>query len=364
MKKITLLTLLVGFIAQAQIPTGYYDHATGSNYVLKTQLKRIVNTTDDPEITANEYFHNSQTYSSLWTLYQTSDDTVGGKVWDMYSNCDFTFGTDQDSGSGGTTECDKYNREHSFPRSWYGDGSSHPMKSDAFHVIPVDKKVNAERGNFAYGEVNTSLTYTTPGSALKGTSSIAGPTGTVFEPHDDYKGDIARGLLYVAVRYEDEIASWETNDSDGDSMLDGSSDKVFEQWALDMLYDWHVNDPVSQKEIDRNNDIYNAQNNRNPFIDHPEWVAEIWQSVLATEDFTVSQNSLQLFPNPIKNEMLTIKNAENNQVMIFDVLGKLVFEKAITESTSKLNLDSLKSGMYFVQISNGANSTTKKLIKK
>ncbi|MFD0962805.1 endonuclease [Pseudofulvibacter geojedonensis] len=363
MKKITLLLLMVGLVAQAQIPTGYYDHATGTGYTLKTQLKRIVNDANDPEITVNEYLHMPQSYSSLWTLYQTSDDRTDGYVWEVYSQCNFVFGTDQDSGTGGGTECDKYNREHTFPRSWYGDGSTHPMRADAFHVLPSDKKVNAERGNLAYGEVATA-NYTSNNGSQRGTSSIAGPTGQVFEPADEFKGDIARGLFYVAVRYEDEIATWETNDSDGDSMLDGSSNKVFEQWALDMLYSWHINDPVSQKEIDRNNDIYNHQNNRNPFIDNPLYVAQIWGSVLATEDFSNTNNEFSMFPNPLNNNILTIKNAQNSNVLIFDVLGKKVFEKTVLENTSRLNLSQLNNGMYFVQIENKNSSAIKKLIKK
>lgn len=363
MKKITLLLLLVGLIAQAQIPTGYYDHATGSGYTLKTQLKRIVNDLDDPEITVNEYQHNPQTYSSLWTLYQTSDDRPDGFVWEVYSQCDFVFGTDQDSGSGGSVECDKYNREHTFPRSWYGDGSTHPMRADAFHVLPSDKKVNAERGNLAYGEVATA-NYTSNNGSQRGTSSIAGPTGQVFEPADEFKGDIARGLFYVAVRYEDEIASWEANDSDGDSMLDGTSNKVFEQWALDMLYDWHINDPVSTKEIDRNNDIYAHQNNRNPFIDNPAYVGQIWGSVLATDSFSLQENQVQLFPNPLNSDILTIKNAANTQIAIYDVLGKSVYTTTINLETETINLVQLNAGMYFVKINNGTQSITKKLMKK
>lgn len=374
MKKITLLLFMMGLIAQAQIPTGYYDHATGTGYTLKTQLKRIVNDSNDPEITSNEYLHMPQPYSSLWTLYQTSDDRLNPDypatepneidVWDMYSDCNFIFVTDQDGGSGGNVECDKYNREHTFPQSWYGGGSTHPMRADAFHVIPADKKVNADRGNLAYGIVNTSLSHTTPGNALKGTSSISGPTGQVFEPNDEYKGDIARGLFYVAVRYEDEIAGWEANDTDGDSMLNGTSNKVFEQWALDMLYDWHINDPVSQKEIDRNNDIYNHQNNRNPFIDNPTYVGQIWGSVLSTDTFTVQENSIQFYPNPLNGGNLTIKNAANTQVAIYDVLGKKVFETNIQIDSKTINLNLLKTGMYFVKINTKNKQITKKLIKK
>jgi endonuclease I len=389
MKKITLLLLLltIGFSVHAQIPTGYYDHASGTTgYDLKTRLKRIINTADDPEITSNEYFHDRQDYGDLWNLYETSDSRPNPNydvsipangpefyVWEMYSDgdCDFLFGKvvdggQQDNGTLGNSECQLFNREHSFPRSWYGDGSSHPMKSDAFHVIPSDKYTNGQRGNLAYSEVNTSLSYSTPGTALKGTSSISGPTGTVFEPADQYKGDIARGLLYVAVRYEDEIASWETNDSDGDSMLDGTSNKVFEQWAIDMLYSWHVNDPVSQKEIDRNNDIfYSFQNNRNPFIDHPEYVAEIWGAVLAVNDYTA--NDFSIYPNPTNADLVYINKGNNtiNNLELYSISGKLILSKKINTSHSTItleNLNSVASGMYLLKIQTDKNTVIKKLV--
>lgn len=373
--------LLVSLSIQAQIPTGYYDHATSTGYTLKTQLKRIINSANDPEITANEYFHAPQTYGDLWSLYETSDSRPDPTynppaqpnqflVWEMYSDCDFIFGPvvdggQQDNGTLGNSECQLFNREHTFPRSWYGDGSNHPMKSDAFHVIPSDKYTNGQRGNLAYSEVNTSLSYSTPGTALKGTSSISGPTGTVFEPANQYKGDIARGLLYVAVRYEDEIASWETNDSDGDSMLDGTPNKVFEQWAIDMLYSWHVNDPVSQKEIDRNNAIYNFQSNRNPFIDHPEYVAEIWGSVLAVDDYAA--NDFSIYPNPTHADLVYINKGNNTikNLELYSISGKLILTKKINTNNAIITLDSLNSvasGMYLLKIQTDKNTVIKKLV--
>lgn len=381
MKKITLLILLVSFSLQAQIPTGYYDHATGTGYTLKTQLKRIVNTANDPEISTNEYFHAAQSYDDLWNLYETSDfranpnypatDPNEFLVWDMYSNCDFIFGTvasggHQDNGTGGGNECDRFNREHSFPRSWFGGSSGLPIFSDAFHVIPSDKKVNGQRGNLAYGEVNTSISHTnTANNSYIGTSSLSGPTRDVFEPIDIYKGDLARGLLYIAVRYEDEIASWENLNDDGNEMLDGTSSKVFEQWAIDMLYSWHVNDPVSQKEIDRNNAIYNFQSNRNPFIDHPEYVAQIWGSVLAVDDY--ASNDFSIYPNPTHADIVYINKGNNaiKSLELYSISGKLILTKKINTSHSTITLDNLNSvasGMYLLKIQTDKNTVIKKLV--
>jgi len=257
-----LLCASVSLHVFSQIPTGYYDQASGkSGYALKTSLYNIIKG------------HNDRGYSALWTLYETSDKRDDGFVWDMYSDCDLEFNNDQDMGSGGTVECDKFNREHTFPQSWFG--GSGIMRNDPFHVMPTDKKVNSVRGNFAYGEVSNA-NYTSLNGSKLGANTIAGHSATVFEPIDMYKGDLARGYLYMATRYENVIAGWEKNDSDGDAMLNGTSDQVYEDWALEMLIAWHQADPVSQKEIDRNDAIYDFQGNRNPFIDHPEYVASIW----------------------------------------------------------------------------------------
>jgi endonuclease I len=265
-------------------------------------------------------------------------------------------------GLSGTSECQIFNREHSFPRSWFGDNQSLAIFADPFHVIPADKKVNGIRGNLAFGEVATA-NYTSNNGSKRGTSSLTGPTGDVFEPADEFKGDIARGIFYVATRYENLISNWETNDSDGDSMLDGSSNKVFEQWALDMLYNWHINDPVSQKELDRNEAIFNYQNNRNPFIDNPQYVFDIWQSVLSIEDVQ-QQATINLYPNPVKN-ILTIDLIayETVKIEIYDILGKRVFKTQI-KGDSKINLQALKTGVYIMKLTKNNMSISKKLIKQ
>ncbi|MGF1556041.1 endonuclease [Paucihalobacter sp.] len=355
----TFIFLLLASTLFAQIPNGYYNSATGTGFTLKTQLKNIIDDINDGN---GQAFHDtSVTYNQLWLLYETSDVRPDGKVWDMYSDCNFTFVQDQDTGSGGSTECDKFNREHTFPRSWFGNVTSHPIFSDAFNVIPTDKKVNAERGNLAYGQV-ASANYTSLNGSKRGTSSLAGPTGQVFEPADEFKGDIARGFFYLATRYQDEIGTWETNDTDGDSMLDGTSNKVFEQWALDMLYNWHLNDPVSQKEIDRNNAVFNHQSNRNPFIDNPQYVFEIWQNVLSVNQFEAAQ-LIKIFPNPTKDNEVTILVNEDILAEVYDILGKRVKMQSITVNQQKLNLSDLSKGVYLVRLKSDNAVITRKIIK-
>lgn len=261
-----LTNLIFTLILNAEIPAGYYDSATGSGYTLKTQLHNII---DD---------HTVVSYDALWTHFQSTDvDNYyenNGSPLDMYSEnpsgpdpYNWTFVSDQCGNYTGEGSC--YNREHSFPKSWFNDAS--PMYSDIFHLYLTDGYVNGRRSNWPFGEVNAP-TWTSLNGSKVGPCSYPGYTGTVFEPLDEFKGDFARSYFYMATRYEDVISGWP-----GSDMLDGSADKVYTDWALNMLIEWHTNDPVSQKEIDRNNIIYSdVQGNRNPFIDNPNYVYQIW----------------------------------------------------------------------------------------
>jgi endonuclease I len=247
--------------ALAAIPPGYYNTATGTGATLKTNLYNIING------------HTSKGYDLLWTAFETTDKRADGKVWDMYSNTNYDFSTNQ-CGSTISGEGDCYNREHSFPASWFG-GEVSPMYTDLFQVYPSDGKVNEVRGNYPYGKVGTA-DYTSTNGSKRGNCVTTGYSGTVFEPADEYKGDFARTYFYMATRYENLIAGWYANSTYADAVLQNNNFPVFETWFLNMLGEWHVADPVSQKEIDRNDAIYAIQGNRNPFIDHPEYVYQIW----------------------------------------------------------------------------------------
>jgi len=261
--KTLLLFLFLLFItlqSKSEIPPGYYSPANGlSGAALKTALYNIIND------------HTVISYSNLWNAFTSTDINSSGKVWDMYSNCNFTFITNQCGNF--SSECDCYNREHSFPHSWFNEAS--PMESDLFQVYPTDGTVNGMRANYPYGTV-ASASYTSGNGSKVGPCNFPGYTGTVFEPIDEYKGDFARTYFYMATRYENLIASWQNNPG-ANAVLDGTSFPCYDTWFLNLLGTWHTNDPVSQKEIDRNNEIYsNYQDNRNPYIDHPEYVYQVW----------------------------------------------------------------------------------------
>ena len=233
--------------------------------------------------------YSSLGYSGLWTAYRTTDVRDNGKIWDMYSDCSWTVGSDQ-CGSY-SNECDCYNREHSIPKSWFGGSESGPG-CDIFQVVPTDGYVNNRRSNYAFGEVS-SASYTYDGAKLgsaksitiTGGNTIAGNTGasiscsgTVFEPRDEYKGDFARGYFGTMIK-------WANGDYSAFTTGDGS--KIFSsnystgafgltKYGVALLMKWHRQDPVSQKEIDRNNGIQQTQGNRNPFIDYPYLAEYIW----------------------------------------------------------------------------------------
>ena len=199
----------------------------------------------------------------------------------MYSNLrEMTFVTDQAGNY--KKEGDVYNREHSWPNSWFG-GEVQPMYTDLHHLYPTDGFVNNKRSNYAFGETNGESYKSANDFSKLGACTYPGYTGTVFEPNDDYKGDFARTYFYMVTCYEEKLPDWFTNygTKEGVSQtIDGSKYPGLRDWQLEMLMKWSKNDPVSaDKETPRNNAVYTIQNNRNPFIDYPGLEEYIWGSL-------------------------------------------------------------------------------------
>lgn len=249
------LVAAVGAWAQGPNDSGtYYQNANGkSGQALRTALKSIINP------------HTSLGYDGVWDAYKTTDKRADGYVRDWYSNTtNFTFGTDQ-AGSY-KKEGDVYNREHSVPQSWFN--KANPMKCDVVHVIPTDGYVNNRRSNYPYGEVS-SITYASNNSYSKvGSCKTSGYSGSVFEPNDEIKGDIARIYFYMSTCYADNNSGW------GDIFT--STGLV--SWHMDMMMRWSKQDPIDEVEIARNNAVYKVQKNRNPFVDYPGLEDYVWGS--------------------------------------------------------------------------------------
>lgn len=243
----------------AAIPDGYYNSVSG-----KKGADNILNALQ----TCISRDYNEISYKGLEPHYLNTD-FYSDTLWDMYSTCRFTY---DDANKPQKYVCDGWNKEHVCCQSWLGSG---PMVSDMFNVYPTDARVNNLRSNYPYGVVGTSkgISGDPDHHALGklGSSSISGYSGTCYEPDDRYKGDFARTFFYMVARYRSNIL----NSGDGAKMF-SSNPTNLTAYSLAFLLDWHRNDPVSDKEIDRNQAVYGEQNNRNPFIDYPELVEYIW----------------------------------------------------------------------------------------
>ncbi len=292
--------ILAGGVASAEIPAGYYDSCEGkTGQALLTALyQKITN-------------HTNVGYDGLWDVYKVSDVRADGTLWDIYTT---------KAWSTNFTKCGNYsvigdcvNREHSMPKSVWGGGKS-AQYSDAFHLYPTDGKVNGQRSNYPYGECSGGTRLPNNGSVQAlgrlGTSTFAGYTGKVFEPDDQYKGDLARSYFYMAACYNNLIASWTQGEMG--NMMGGNNYPVFKSWAVDLLLKWSRQDEVSQKEIDRNEAIYSFQKNRNPFIDHPELVEYIWGDKVGQAWYAGSSAQQSDILQPVQNVTIDMGMAAIN----------------------------------------------------
>jgi len=297
---ILVMSLLASPVVFSQGPNdsgAYYQAADGKRGVeLKTALFRIVSP------------HTVVSYTpGVWQAVNSYDLRDDGKIWDIYSGIsNFTPGDDQNKGVEGK-EGDTYNREHAMPRSWFKEANQennttkvYPMYTDLHHLFPTDTYVNGLRSNYPYGELEKGANPTKQSEGGFSKFGICDPAigyvvvngkARVFEPADEYKGDLARVYFYMATAYESyknekgierSPADWDSSDK---TMLDGTVFPFFKPWALNMLLRWAWQDPVSEKEIRRNEAIFGIQNNRNPFVDYPRLEQYIW-GVYADEAFS------------------------------------------------------------------------------
>ncbi|MFH7017517.1 endonuclease [Flavobacterium sp. FlaQc-47] len=350
-KNYSLFFLLLVTVGFAQIPSGYYSTATGTGYTLKTQLYNIIKG------------HTNNGYAGLYTTYQTSDvDNFyenDGSVLDMYS--ENPSGTDPYNYSTGTTqrcgnysaEGDCYNREHIIPQSIFNEAS--PMVADAHFITPTDGKVNGMRSNYPHGTVS-SATYTSQNGSKLGSSAVSGYSGTVFEPINAFKGDIARMYFYFATRYENTVSGYSY------PMFDGSANKVFTTAFLNMLLAWNAQDPVSAREIARNNAIYGRQNNRNPYIDHPEYVNQIWGGTAPSGDTQAPTAATSLASTAKTATSITLAwNASTDNVGVtgYDVYANSVLKTTISGTSATITgLTASTSYSIYVKAKDAAGNTS------
>ena len=351
---LTLFSLVfISSAMLAQIPANYYNNAAGLNGdALRLALFNIIKN------------HNTQSYSSLWNHFGTTDKQPNSNyIWDIYSDnpnganpYNHTYNSDQCGNYNAENVC--YNREHSMPKSWFHDIS--PMRTDLFHLYPTDGYVNGRRSNNSYGEVS-SASWTSQNGSKLGTCNYPGystsfPNSKVFEPIDEYKGDLARSYFYMLTRYRFR-QFYQDGNNHNDMVVGNGGTNVcqFTPWAQNMLLEWAANDPVSQKEIDRNNRIYQIQGNRNPYIDHPEWPAMVWGPFASIDNYKNLLTKAWYANNQlhINGE---IKQATN--VVIYNMLGEIVNIHKISNNNSTFNVQ-LPKGVYLVTIEGKLSNTLK-----
>ncbi|HBY17487.1 MAG TPA: nuclease, partial [Porphyromonadaceae bacterium] len=227
--------------ASAEFKAGYYDKMNGkSGAALKAAAKECVRT------------HQTLVYSDLPTYWQYSDvypELVDGckRWWDMYSDAVYLIKRGQTGKS--SFSANKMQREHSVPKSWWKQSGSveyTPAYSDMWNLYPSDGAANQAKLNYPLG-LTASTSFNNGVSKIGGAmTGYGGGSRYVFEPDDEYKGDFARAYMYVATVYDD--INWVIN-----YMYKKEAYPTLVPWAKEMLLQWCRQDPVDQKEIDRNN---------------------------------------------------------------------------------------------------------------
>ena len=251
----SIIMLLVVVCATAQ--KEYYTSVDGikGGEPLKTALYNLIKN------------HKKISYGSgedkTWGAFYTTDAVIeNGKrrVLDMYSPEKRYFGNKGSAISG-------MNIEHSVPKSWWG-GTNNNAYCDLHHLNPSDQTGNSRKSNYPLGEL-TSETWTN-GVASVGKANINGSSANAFEPIDEYKGDFARTYMYMFTCYQD--LTWSTTQMN----YANSTYPTLKPWAVELLLKWHEQDPVSEKEVNRNNAVYAVQGNRNPYVDYPQLADYVW----------------------------------------------------------------------------------------
>lgn len=255
--RLTLLTLAAALMWSAatyaaDVPVQYYSSLKGlKDAELKTAIYRLV-----------RKFTEVSSYNALPQYFMRTDVyPESNRWWDMYS--DIPLYAPSFRG---------LNREHSFPKSWWGGLTDIPAYVDLNHLYPSEMAANTAKSNYPLGTVDRSSNVKFDNGICTVGYPVAGQGGGanfVFEPDDEYKGDFARTYFYMATAYQDQ--RWKYT-----YMVSQNTYPTLNGWSVELLLKWHRADPVSEKETLRNQAVYLIQNNRNPFIDYPDLAEYIW----------------------------------------------------------------------------------------
>ena len=314
--------LLIGFAVAftslyAAVPRGYYDSVNGkTDRELKTGLHNILKN------------HTKLSWSGMWRYFYTTDNRGNNIVWDMYSDQVFEFN--------GNNSVAGLQIEHSFPKSWWAvaaDVAKYAAYTDLNHLYPAEAKANLAKLNNILGIADMS----DPKLFDNGVSKIGAmdivnypnyPAVKCFEPDDEYKGDFARAYMYVVTCYEDYAEQWRGEAIN--MLIFGKTYPVFQEWAQEMLLEWHRTDPVSTKELDRNEAVFKLQNNRNPFIDYPELAEYIWGSSIGkpfqVPDSDIAIDAVLISPTEGTNLYFGEVKPAHESTLILNIRGKKMID--------------------------------------
>ena len=336
MKNITLL-LLALFIAlslKAQIPSGYYN---GTEGLMEEQLKSALH-----DIIKN---HDEHSYSDLkWMLKETDEDPNNSNnvilLYTGRSQNKSTFG-------GGAND---WNREHVWAKSHGDFGNNPPAGTDAHHLRPTDASVNSSRGNKDFDN----------GGQQHSEADECYFTSDTWEPRDAVKGDVARMIFYMSVRYEGG-----NGEPDLEVVDYVNTSPQPKHGKLSTLLEWSAQDPPDAFEINRNNVIYSYQENRNPFVDHPEFVNKIWdpEAVIINSS---KEEDLKIFPNPVKDKIQIQIIGEIKQIdkiEIYNLYGEINSVWDTIVENKSLDISTLPTGIYFIKVYTPNQQFVKKFVK-
>lgn len=301
----------------AEVPAGYYYNARNKQKdALKTALHELAKPT--------RVLRYGGGTGYTWEGFFYTDRNQDGSVIDMYSPVVRYF-NEFKSVSG-------MHIEHSFPKSWWG-GHEWPVYKDLFHLYPADGSINMSKSNNPLGVV-TGTPTSDNGVSKVGPATYTGYTGNVFEPADEFKGDFARSYFYVVTIYEDLAPYWNS------PMLNKNTYPVWKSWAIELLKQWHQQDPISIKETLRQEEVFKIQGNRNPFIDYPDLVNYIW-----------GNDTLSTYPFPVETVPFLVSPKLGDRInfeiiLQGDQLNKFIFIQG-DNFTSDLSLSLKKNNTNF-----------------
>ena len=290
-------------------------------------------------------------YDGLFDVYPDSDARPeDGTLFDMYG--DIHFPTDSKKCGNYNSVGDCWNREHSIPKSWWG-GNKNEKYSDAHHLLPTDGYVNNWRSNFPLGEVSSIKNSYTFQGGVTGVSKLG--TNSVFEPADVYKGDFARIYFYFATRYQGGATS-----GNGASVFSTSQTNFYlTESAKTLFLKWHKADPVSIKEVNRNNGVYLHQKNRNPFVDHPEYVEAIWEGTPVTTDKVTLSASTLSFAYDSAGAQISATSSDGSQISwVSNNTSIATVSSPTSNSGAQITISPVSAGSTTVTASATINSHT------